>query len=447
MQRMMIMKLDINKKAQEFMNYCSFKELTAVQQLCYEKVNLGKDLIVQSATGSGKTHAFLLPLIDLIDTSKKYTQALIIAPTRELAMQIYKFASDMKAIDDKITLSLLVGGQDKLSSSLESHIVIGTPGRLKDEFESGKLLAQNTKTVILDEADMIWEYGFIDDLAQVLHRINRPFQLLVFSATIPDELQAFVKKSMNNPEIIINKENSEYNPKIHHFLISDVKNEPVELILDLMKIYQMSGTIIFTNTRTEAASIADKLAEFGLDVLELHGDLSPRKRKQTLNRLFDQQHFVLVASDIAARGLDLPYVSHVISVGLPTHLDFYFHRAGRCSRAGVEGTSIVLVNQSHRQAVLKLVNMGVDFKYKKISEHGLNDARDFFEKKIHHKKTDPEIVQILHRKKVQVKPNYKKKRRLEIEKIERKRKRELIQREINKQKKERAKARSKSDHS
>ncbi len=438
------MKQQLQEKAQSLFNFLKFNELTTIQQLTYQKVMNDDDLIVQSATGSGKTHAFLFPLMDQIDTTKKYTQAVIIAPTRELAMQIHRFAMDMKQVDDKLTLALLIGGKDRLNTIEESHIVIGTPGRLQDEFSSGMLLAQNAKHVILDEADMIWEYGFIDELADVINRINKPFQFLVFSATIPDELQAFVRKAMNNPQTIVNKEKSEYNPKINHYLIQSVSKDAVDSILEVMASVQMSGCIIFSNTREQAAEISDRLSEYGVNVLELHGDLSPRKRKQTLNRLFDQQHFTLVATDIAARGLDLPYVSHVISVGLPSHLDFYFHRAGRSSRAGREGTSIVLVDQSHRQDVSKLISMGIEFEYKKINDNTIVDARNFYEKKTYHKKIDPEITQILNRKKVKVKPNYKKKRKQAIADLHRKKRREMIQREINTQKKERAKARSKA---
>ena len=135
-----------------------------------------EDLIVQSATGSGKTHAFLFPLMDKIETSKKYTQAMIIAPTRELSMQLYNFASEMKEIDSDLSISLLIGGQERAKTLIDSHIVIGTPGRLNDEFKSGMLLAQSTETVIIDEADMIWEYGFLDDLAEVLSRISNKHQ-------------------------------------------------------------------------------------------------------------------------------------------------------------------------------------------------------------------------------------------------------------------------------
>lgn len=441
------MKTILKEKAQQLFEHLGYKELTSIQRLSYEKAHQKKDLIIQSATGSGKTHAFLFPLMDAIDTSKTFTQAVIIAPTRELAMQLYQFATEMKTVDEQLTIALVVGGQDRSESLIQSHIVIGTPGRLSAEFSSGQLLAQNAQTIIIDEADMIWEYGFMHDVAQILHRINKPRQMLVYSATIPDILLSFLKKEMNHPEVIVNKEKSDFNPKISHYLVQDVKKKPDQVILDLMKTTQMSGLIIFTNTREEASQLSNKLREYDLDILELHGDLSPRKRKQTLTRLFGQKHFILVASDIAARGLDLPYVSHVISVGLPSHLDFYFHRAGRSSRAGLQGYSIVLVNQEHRQDVLKLQSMGVSFEYKKINNNMLNDARNFFEKRTYHKKVDPQVTQILNRKTTKVKPNYKKKRKAEIASLERKKKREMIQKEISKQKKERAKARSKSDHS
>lgn len=430
--------------AQKFFEQLGFKELTHIQKLTYQLTSQGKDLIVQSATGSGKTHAFLFPLIDKIDTSLNQTQALIIAPTRELAQQIYYFSTEMKEVLPGLTISLVIGGKDKTTSVIDSHIVIGTPGRLADEFTSGMLLAQNAKSIVIDEADMIWEYGFMDELVTVVNKVNEPRQMLVYSATVPEALISYFKKAMHQAEHIINKEKSEYNPKINHFLLQDLKNEPHQRILDIFSTSQISGCIVFCNTRQEAAEIAEKLREYGVELLELHGDLTPRKRKQTLNRLIADQHFVLVATDIAARGLDLPFVSHVISVGLPSHLDFYFHRAGRTGRAGKEGTCYVLVNKSDKESVLKLKSMGIDFQYKKITNKQVKDAPNFFEKRTYHKKMDPEVLQILNRKSKKVKPNYKKKRKEEIAKLQRKKRREKIQAEIKKQKKERAKARSKN---
>ncbi|HHX52910.1 MAG TPA: DEAD/DEAH box helicase [Erysipelothrix sp.] len=441
------MKNTLQQKAQLFFKHLNFKKLTAIQDLTYSRIMNNEDLIVQSATGSGKTHAFLFPLMDKIETSKKYTQAMIIAPTRELSMQLYNFASEMKEIDSDLSISLLIGGQERAKTLIDSHIVIGTPGRLNDEFKSGMLLAQSTETVIIDEADMIWEYGFLDDLAEVLSRISNKHQTLVFSATIPEALHAYLRKVMTQPQNIENKEKSQFNPQISHYLIQDIKDEPAQVILDIMRTIQMSGAIIFANTREEASTLAEELLKYGLDVLELHGDLTPRKRKQTLNRLISDQHFILVATDIAARGLDLPYVSHVFSVGLPSHLNFYFHRAGRTGRAGREGTTFVLVDKTHREPVLKLIAMGVDFKYKRILNNSIQDAQNFYQKKVYHKKVDPQIQAVANRKLGKVKPNYRKKRKLEIEKLQRKKHRQMIQDDIAKQKKERAKARSKSNHS
>ena len=189
---------------------------------------------------------------------------------------------------------------------------------------------------------------------------------------------------MTQPQNIENKEKSQFNPQISHYLIQDIKDEPAQVILDIMRTIQMSGAIILANTREAASTLAEKLLKYGIDVLELHGDLTPRKRKQTLNRLISDQHFILVATDIAARGLDLPYVSHVFSVGLPSHLNFYFHRAGRTGRAGREGTTFVLVDKSHREPVLKLIAMGVDFKYKRILNNSIQDAQNFYQKKVYH---------------------------------------------------------------
>lgn len=440
--------MNLRPKAQQLFEIEKFTHLTPVQREVYPLFHKGNDLIASSETGTGKTHAFLLPLADKIDSSKETLQAVIIAPTRELAQQIYMFSQKMREVDTNLRIDLIIGGADreKMSQKLarQPHIVVGTPGRILDLFSNGILRCEQADVLVLDEADMIWEYGFLDDVAQIVSQMKPSKQLLAFSATIPIQLAHFLKKSMKNPITLNAPIKSQIQPKINHIILDKKKMNYVDIILEIIKHSQISSLIVFANTREEATEISDELSKSGINTLELHGNLSSRKRKQTINRLSSENHFVLVATDIAARGLDLPYVSHIISCGLPSHLEFYLHRAGRTGRIGKEGTCYLIAVVDDRKEIEKLNNLGVRFNYQKITEQGFKDIQNFFKKRVYHKKVDPEIQQILNRKKVVVKPNYKKKRKLAISKLEQQKRRKMIQQDIAKQKKERAKARSKS---
>lgn len=440
--------MNLLPKAQQLFEIEKFTHLTPVQREVYPLFLKGNDLIASSETGTGKTHAFLLPLADKIDSSKEMLQAVIIAPTRELAQQIHMFSQKMREIDSDLRIDLIIGGADreKMSQKLtrQPHIVVGTPGRILDLFSNGILRCEQADILVLDEADMIWEFGFLDDVAQIVSQMKPSKQMLAFSATIPVQLAHFLKKSMKNPVTLNAPIKSQIQPKINHIILDKKKMSYVEIVLDIIKHSQISSLIVFANTREEATEISDELSKSGVNTLELHGNLSSRKRKQTINRLSSENHFVLVATDIAARGLDLPYVSHIVSCGLPSHLEFYLHRAGRTGRIGKEGTCYLIAVEDDKKEIEKLNNLGVRFNYQKITEQGFKDIQNFFKKRVYHKKVDPEIQQILNRKKVVVKPNYKKKRKLAISKLEQQKRRKMIQQDIAKQKKERAKARSKS---
>lgn len=440
--------MNLQSKAQLLFEIEKFTHLTPVQRDVYPLFLKGNDLIVSSETGTGKTHAFLLPLTDKVDSNKDMLQAVIIAPTRELSQQIYMFAQKMKEVDSELRIDLIIGGadRDKMSQKLsrQPHIVVGTPGRILDLFSNGILRCEQADVLILDEADMIWEFGFMDDVAQIVSQMKTSKQMLAFSATIPVQLAHFLKKSMKSPQTISAPVKSQIQTKINHIILDKKKMGYVEIVLDIMKHSQISSLIVFANTREEASEISEELSKSGVDTLELHGDLTSRKRKQTISRLASDNHFVLVATDIAARGLDLPYVSHIMSCGLPSHLEFYLHRAGRTGRIGKEGTCYLVVTENDKKEIEKLNNLGVKFNYQKITEQGFKDIQNFFKKRVYHKKVDPQIQQILNRKNVVVKPNYKKKRKLAISKLEQQKRRKMIQEDIAKQKKERAKARSKS---
>ncbi|WZU03024.1 C-terminal helicase domain-containing protein [Erysipelothrix sp. D19-032] len=215
-----------------------------------------------------------------------------------------------------------------------------------------------------------------------------------------------------------------------------------EAVLDVLGSINPLLAIVFTNTKTQATEIAAHLRDYGIDCVEIHGDVSDRGRKQVISRIHSKKVRYIVATDLAARGIDLPEISHVINAGLPTHdLDFYTHRTGRTGRSGREGFAISIVGPKDQSSVTRLMKTGVNFEYKRIRDGQLDDVRPWYNIHKRTKQLDPEVVQILNRKNVKVKPGYKKKRKREIESLMQKKRRDMIRNEIREQKKERAKER------
>lgn len=438
---------NFNSNAQQFFEYESFSSLTEVQKQVNAARNSTSDLVVLSQTGTGKTHAYLFYLLNHLDLSKNQVQAVIIAPTRELAMQIHQVASRIKEIVD-VRIELIIGGTDRnrLLKKLDRQpqIIIGTPGRINDLFTNESALrCDQADYLILDEADTIFEYGFIEDVDQVASKLKDSAQMLLFSATLPSQLKPFIKKYLKQPHLVEVDEDPIFKPQIDHVLINIKHQDYATAILDLISIIQPLMCLIFTNTRQEAVDLAATLRSYNLDCIELHGDLTARARKNALLRIQRGESQFIVATDIAARGIDLPEISHVINCGFPKfeHLSFYVHRAGRTGRTGQTGVCYTLVHQDDKRAALSLIrNNHIEFQYTQIKNKQLVEVKSFFEEQKRSKRTDPEIVKIVNTKKNRkVKPGYKKKMNSQIQKLEQKKKREIIQTSIKEQKKERAK--------
>jgi len=430
---------------QRFIELNSFKQPTPIQSAVIPMALKGKDIIGISDTGTGKTHAFLIPLMEMIDTSKPYVQAVITAPTRELAQQIYRRAKLMSEANPDLRIKMIMGGIEKTkmadSLSIQPHLVIGTPGRIKDLFvDEGVLRIDTASLLIVDEADMTLEYGFLEEVDAIAGRMKDHLQMMVFSATIPQNLRPFLKKYMKNPQTIKTDTKHQNNPKITHVLVPCKHRSYEETCLSILDGFMPYVCLIFANTREEAANCAKLLRQNGKQVVEIHGGLESRQRKQAMKQLENLTQSYVVATDIAARGLDIEGITHVISMGFPSELDFYIHRSGRTGRAGREGTSFALYKESDEPTILSLKERGLVFEHKsykngqwqelkKIRGTGLTKG-DLVEK---------EIARSLRRKNDKVKPGYKKKRAAEIQKIKQKRKREMIQNEIKMQRKERYK--------
>lgn len=442
----------MNKTTEEFIKLNGFKELTNVQKKVKEYTDNKKDVIAISKTGTGKTHAYLIPIAEMINPKSNKTQVLISLPTRELAYQVYLNAKKLVDVFEDLRIALLAGGSDRKRSQekLENnnpHIIIGTPGRIKDLFENNSIRVDFVQLFVIDEADMTLEYGFLEDIDKVFsHMVKNP-EVLCFSATFPKELQIFAKKYLNNP-FIITVDDKKRDPKIKHILVPCKHKSYGEKLIELLPLINPYICLIFSNTKNEADEIYSLLKDHNYKTLLIHGGLDSRERNKAIKSLNRKEYTYIVASDVASRGIDIDGISHVISLGFPKQLEFYIHRAGRTGRNSKDGTTYALYKQEDLNAIKNLENRGIKFIAKDIKNNEFKDIKSPTYKRI--KKNDEvekQIAKTLTRKNEKVKPNYKKKKKEAIEKIKRKQKREFIRNKIKEERKERYKlqARQKED--
>lgn len=433
---------------QDFMKINHFKTLTQVQEDVLKHMNGSEDLIVLAPTGSGKTHSFLFSILETIDPSENTFQAVILAPTRELAMQIYDFSNHIKDVDERFKIELAIGGMEnkRLETRLQSqpHLLITTPGKFRDILNWSILRLDTVKLLVIDEMDMMFDYGFVEEIDAIASRFQNDTRFMLFSATLPKGLNHFIKKYLRKPIQIESKE-VRFQPQIDHYLIHRRHLSLEEGVLEVLSAINPSLVIVFANTKEQVSSIARYLREYGIDSVEIHGDVNDRQRTQIVKRIRTGQVRYIVATDLAARGIDLPEVSHVVNANIPSHdLAFYTHRAGRTGRTGRDGICISLIDETDQNAISRLKhNDHIEFKFKRIVDGHINDSRGFINFERRTKKLDQEVVNKLKRKNVKVKPGYKKKHKQKIEKIMQQNKRELIKQDIRRQKKERNKARQK----
>lgn len=306
------------------------------------------DMVALAQTGTGKTAAFGLPIIQQIDTAKKHTQALILSPTRELALQIANDLTNFSKFTQKINIAVVYGGADiqKQITQLNrgAQIVVGTPGRTLDLIKRKKLKVNEIKWLVLDEADEMLSMGFKDDLDAILETSPKEKQTLLFSATMPKEIVSIANRYMTNPhEISVGKKNTGAENVEHHYYLIHAKDRYIALkrVADINpNIYG----IIFCRTRAETKDVADKLMQDGYNADALHGDLSQAQRDHVMARFRNKHLQMLVATDVAARGLDVNDLTHVINYNLPDDPEIYIHRSGRTGRAGKKGISVTMIH-------------------------------------------------------------------------------------------------------
>ena len=427
----------------QFIELNGFRELTAVQTEVLKYTSKNKDLVALSKTGTGKTHAYLIPVIEKINPVSDKTQVLISVPTRELAYQVNKNCQLMKEVFPDLRIEMLTGGTDKKRSisKMEKtpHIVIGTPGRIRDLFVSNALRVDFVQMFIIDEADMTLEFGFLEDIDVVFSHMVKDPEVLCFSATFPEELNSFVRKYLNNPKII-RVEDKKRDPRINHVLINCKHKSYREMAYEILPGFKPYVCLIFANSKAEAEEAYDYLSEKGIKALLIHGGLDSRDRQKAIKDLQAKKYTYVIASDVASRGIDIDGISHVISMGLPKQLQFYMHRAGRTGRNEKDGTCYLLYKEEDLPALRTLNRKGVSFTAREFKRGQWKEASNpTGRKQIKSDVEEKQIVKTLHRKNEKVKPNYKKKKNREVEKIKRKRRREFIQKKIKEERIERYK--------
>lgn len=320
-----------------------YKQMTAIQAQSLPHVLKGKDLIAQAKTGSGKTAAFGIGLLEQINPRFFGVQALVLCPTRELADQVGKELRRLARCTPNIKLVLLCGGKPfgPQKGSLEhgAHIAVGTPGRIQDHLRKGNLKLNGLKTLVLDEADRMLDMGFYEVMTEIIAQTPKNRQTLMFSATYPNTIKKMCRSIQRDPVTVTAE--VEHKPGVIEQLFYEVKkHERNNTLLALFEHYQPATALVFCHTKKQCDEVAHFLRGFQIEALAIHGDLDQRERDQVLVRFANNSCPVLVATDVAARGLDIKSLQAVINYELPRDPEIYVHRIGRTGRAGEKGMAL-----------------------------------------------------------------------------------------------------------
>lgn len=328
-----------------------YTRMTPVQAQGLPHVLQGSDLIAQARTGSGKTAAFGIGMLERVDPARFDVQALVLCPTRELADQVGKEIRRLARSIPNIKLVLLCGGKPfgPQRASLENgaHIVVGTPGRIQDHLDRASLKLGQLKTLVLDEADRMLDMGFGEAVEQIIARTPRSRQTLLFSATYPDEIRRISRKVQRNP-VTVSVETEHEQGVIRQLFYEVKKHERNNTLLALFEYYRPESALVFCHTRKQCDEVAALLRERRIHSLAIHGDLEQRERDQVLVQFANNSCPVLVATDVAARGLDIKLLQAVINYELPRDPGIYVHRIGRTGRAGEKGIALSIFTESEQ---------------------------------------------------------------------------------------------------
>ncbi|MFP7492693.1 DEAD/DEAH box helicase [Terribacillus saccharophilus] len=350
--------LNLKNNRLEILHKLGLTEPTPVQKQAIPEILAGKDVIAKAQTGTGKTLAFLLPILEMLEADGVGIQALILSPTRELAIQIYDELAKLIHSDEGIGILAVYGGQDivkqlkKLQGKVD--IVVATPGRLLDHKRRGTVDLSHVRTFVLDEADQMLHMGFWHDVKDVADALPKEKQTLLFSATMPREIRQLASSQMQKPKEITIQTNNVTLKEIKQVVIEMSDREKRNALKVLLQMYRPFAAIIFCRTRRRASELHGYLRGQGFESDELHGDLSQAKRERAMKNFREYKTQFLVATDVAARGLDVEGVTHVFNYDLPEDTESYIHRIGRTGRAGSTGLTVAFVTPRDHQQIKQI---------------------------------------------------------------------------------------------
>lgn len=358
----------LNADLLKAINESGYTEPTPIQAQAIPKALADRDILGIAQTGTGKTASFTLPMIERLSKGRakaRMPRSLILEPTRELAAQVAENFEKYGKYH-KLSMALLIGGvsfgdQDK-KIDRGVDVLIATPGRLLDHIERGKLMLTGVQTLVIDEADRMLDMGFIPDIERICKLIPFTRQTMLFSATMPPEIEHLANTFMQAPARIEVARASTTNTNITQRLVTCGSRDKRKTLIDMIASEKLKNAIIFCNRKRDVDVVARALTKAGLDASPIHGDLDQSVRTKTLGRFRDGELKLLVASDVAARGLDIPDVSHVFNYDVPTHPEDYVHRIGRTGRAGRDGAAFTLVtpeDKKYLDAVEKLIEQKI----------------------------------------------------------------------------------------
>ena len=347
MEKILFSELNCSREILRAVEDMGFEETTPIQSMAIPVAFTGRDVVGQAQTGTGKTAAFSIPMLEKIDLSSKHVQALVLCPTRELAVQISEEVNKIGKYMRGLHILPVFGGQDieRQIRGLRSgaQVIIGTPGRVLDHLRRKTLKLNNLKMLVLDEADEMLNMGFREDIEAVIEEVDHKIQTLLFSATMPKEIMNIINKYQDEPEILKVTHTELTTPNISQVYMEMKDRDKLEILTRLVDIYNYKLSIVFCNTKKRVDEVTDMLQARGYMCDKIHGDMKQTLRMNVINKFKRGDIEILIATDVAARGLDIDNVEAVFNYDMPTHEEYYVHRIGRTGRAGKEGISFTFI--------------------------------------------------------------------------------------------------------
>lgn len=367
------------------LNNLGFENPSEVQKEVIPEILNKNDIVVKSQTGSGKTASFGIPLCELINEEENIVKALVLVPTRELAMQVKEDISNIGRLK-KIRCAAIFGKQpfnDQVRELKQRvHIVSGTPGRVIDHIQRGNLDTSKIEYVIIDEADKMLNMGFVDQIAEILNKLPKNKNTALFSATIPSEIEGLYSKYMRNPKVLEVKSKVFNREKISEKFIISSREEKFNTLLKLLYTYSDESSIIFCNTKDSVKSLSSLLRKEKIKVDELHGDMDQKLRLKVMENFKNKEFKVLVATDIAARGIHISHITNVFNYEVPMEKESYVHRIGRSGRGEKHGLAITLTSMGEKR-FLDDIEEYIGYKIEEIKipayEEVISGRNNFFE--------------------------------------------------------------------